>query len=159
MMVKVPLSASLNILHSSLPSLWLGGQGLMDRFPWAPLPIGFWCLGPVEGTSRKSKSRRWERPDCLLIPASTCLGAVSLVDPVPLTAFGSYTPVSQPLLYVFLSLGVWWALHNPDPLILRDIKSSLLLLVSWHLTFLCVPLPCPYFYRWSFANISWLWLI
>lgn len=57
MMVRFSLSPSPDILHSSLLFLWLGGQGLMDCFPWAPLPFGFLFVGPMGGISRKSESQ------------------------------------------------------------------------------------------------------
>lgn len=36
-MVRLPLSPFPDILFS----LWLGDQGFMDCFPWAPLLVGF----------------------------------------------------------------------------------------------------------------------
>ena len=116
-MVRLPWSASSDILHSSLPSLWLEVRALWITSPGLSclLASSLWASG--RHPSRKSKSRWWERPYCLHVTALACLGAVSLVDPMPLTASDSCTPLFQPFHYFFPS---HWVLVRLSPILITS---------------------------------------
>lgn len=120
------------------PGVGWGGQLLGDCLPWAPLPAGFLCMGPVGSPTGRQKGRS-EMP--VFLCTSYLFRVASLVDPMPSAATGSYAPIPQPLLHVFTLTGCWSGSPQPCPLKHRDGNSFLLRLVSWHLS---IPYLFPY---------------